>query len=317
MGQTVSAGRWRQVAERAVRTVLSDEPVGSRLIETGNSNHVVHVTLESGDGVAVRISKVGASRFEMERSVIEIVRSAGVPAPEVRHVGAVAEDDPEMVVMISAWVDAPPLADLSADHTARPETSTALAELLAQIHSVAVDGFGNLGPDLRGVADDFAVWFVDGAVDRIAASARVIAETAPESARLPDRAAEALQQHRDAFGRPRSLLAHGDISPNNILVDATGAIAAVLDWEAAKGGPPSLDLGWLAFIDPSRTIDHQAVRRTYAGLTGQDLETIEFCSGLVELRILATMAEWQARAGLENELPTTLRRLETALASHS
>ncbi len=38
-------------------------------------------------------------------------------------------------------------------------------------------------------------------------------------------------------------LVHGDIQPFNLLVHE-GRIAGVLDWEAAKSGPPAFDFGW-------------------------------------------------------------------------
>lgn len=45
---------------------------------------------------------------------------------------------------------------------------------------------------------------------------------------------------------------HGDLQTHNVLYDAGGTLAALIDWEIAGVGPVGLDLGWLSMMtDPS------------------------------------------------------------------
>ncbi|QCW49609.1 phosphotransferase family protein [Nocardioides dongxiaopingii] len=53
-------------------------------------------------------------------------------------------------------------------------------------------------------------------------------------------------------GRHRVGVFHGDFQTHNVLYDASGALAAVIDWEIAGVGPVGLDLGWLSMMtDPA------------------------------------------------------------------
>ncbi len=61
---------------------------------------------------------------------------------------------------------------------------------------------------------------------------------------------------------PGSVICHNDISPNNIVVDAAGSLAAVLDWDMAAPGNPRDDLAFAAWqfvlrhgLPPEREID--------------------------------------------------------------
>lgn len=301
------------LAVEVVRRELGETPTASRHVGTGRSNDVVRVEVESGRAFAVRVSKLGRDRFEMESAVMRVASEAGVPVPAVRFVGAFAGGEDGEAAMIADWVHAPTLASThQPDVTGRREVADDLARVLASIHSCPVGGVGNLDADLRGAEQDFVRWFAEGAVGRIERSIEVIAAHAPGGEPLAARAAELLAAGAHVFGDAGGCLAHGDVGPSNLLVDGT-SIAAVIDWESAKGGPPALDLGWLAFIDPRSVIDRAQLTRTYAAITDHDPDELARATRLVELRILATMPEWQARAGLGAEIAGTMERLADAL----
>lgn len=263
-------------------------------IHGGNSNHVVKVETTSGASFAVRLSRQGPDRFVIEQAVMDAVADT-VPVPLVRFAGDVP-GTPGTAAMVLDWVDAPTVAVSPGDAAGRRAVARSLADVLVAVHSVEVTGFGNLDSRLCGIEGDFAEWFVEGATDRIRAWSDAIASYTSHDADLPHRALALLAAQAHVFGAPPATLAHGDTSPSNLLVDGA-AIVAVLDWEGAKGGPPALDLGWLRFVDPRRLIDLDELMRLYASSTGGDIDQLQRACRLVELRILATMPEWQARAG--------------------
>ena len=71
-------------------------------------------------------------------------------------------------------------------------------------------------------------------------------------------------------GVRRHTLVHGDLSPENVLVDpVTHAVTAVLDWELAHAGHPATDLGTLLRHD-RRPAYVEAVLQAYEDRVPQD-----------------------------------------------
>ncbi len=295
-----------------VRSELGVEATDVTPVDRGNSNHVLRVGTGSGTAFVVRVSKLGPSRFTVERAAMAAV-AGRVPVPEVRYVG-VAPGRPDVDVMVADWVDAPSLADRPGrDAPERRAVARSLAEVLAAVHSVPVDGFGSLDEHLRGSASDIVSWFVDGAEARVAASAAAVARHAPTFADLPHAALERLRAGAGELGGP-AMLVHGDVSPANLLVRGP-VVAALVDWEGVKGGPPALDLGWLRYVDPDLVVDHDELARAYAALTVADPGALARAGRLVEVRILATEPEWLVRAGRADGVAATMDRLRGALAA--
>lgn len=55
-----------------------------------------------------------------------------------------------------------------------------------------------------------------------------------------------LRDFQSAYcARTRLVRVHGDFGPNNILIGADGAIAAVIDWEWSRFGDPLTDAAWM------------------------------------------------------------------------
>ena len=63
------------------------------------------------------------------------------------------------------------------------------------------------------------------------------------------RAVDVAGLHLDAGGRSGAfVLQHGDFAPINVIVDADREIAAVLDLEHARLGPPHTDVAWWGWV---------------------------------------------------------------------
>lgn len=170
-------------------------------------------------------------RAAMEAAVLGRVHLvADVPVAEVRWWSAGPP-----AVMVQRRLPGVRLSDVAHPSAALRDD---LHRVLSAIHSVPLTGAGNLTADLRGEDDRLSTWF----------TGRVRAEADAAPLGSADRAlCDAVLADFDAAGpvldgQPSSLV-HGDLQPTNVLVDGD-RVTGVIDWEAAKAGPPALDLGW-------------------------------------------------------------------------
>lgn len=238
----------------------------------GRRNDVWLVDSSAAGAVVVRFL-ADDGRREMEVALLAQAAAAGVPVAEV--LWTAGEPRPVIVQRRLPGV-------LLTDAEPSEGLCRSVAGVLRLIHDLPVDGgFGNLGPDLRGEDGRLSAWFT-GRVEREAESVRPA--MAPDDAARVD---EALARLTSCAGLLDSLphgLAHGDFQPSNLLV-AGDRVSGVLDWEAAKAGPPAFDFGWwdwfgasfsnpwptdrlLAHYDPDGRIDRAelaVVRRLVVG----------------------------------------------------
>jgi aminoglycoside phosphotransferase (APT) family kinase protein len=179
-------------------------------------------------------------RMETERRLLEVVGAAGIPVAEVLW----AEVEP-VPVFVQRRLPGRMLADVEPTDTA----CRSVAEMLRLIHTVPIArGFGLLGPDLAGSAARLSTWFVDLVRTEVDAL-----DDATGDRRLLDDALARLDDARDLLDRQVPRLAHGDVQPFNVLIGDDDQVAGVLDWEAAKSGPPAFDLGWWDWFSVSRS----------------------------------------------------------------
>jgi aminoglycoside phosphotransferase (APT) family kinase protein len=121
---------------------------------------------------------------------------------------------------------------------ARLELARTLAELLAAVHCVDLDGLGL--PDVLGpppadpAASELARWVAE--LDRV--------ELEPQPALRAT--VDWLHDHLPSPPE-RPHLVHGDFRPANVLV-LEGRLEALLDWELAHLGDPHDDLGWFTCL---------------------------------------------------------------------
>ncbi|MHA6795432.1 phosphotransferase family protein [Pseudonocardia bannensis] len=237
--------------------------------------------------LVVRLAPPGVRRrgnTDVLRQVplLRALTAGGVPVAAVRF----ATGDPRWFgtdAIVQDRLDALPL------HMSAPELSVApgagvdplpylgqAIDALAAVHAVpAPDGWESPRPP----ADEIAFW-------------------APLLDRADDpawrRDGEAL---RDALlvappSDPRVGIFHGDFHTNNVLYDASGALAAIVDWEIAGIGAQLLDLGWLAmFTDPASwhpshaermrvVADADWLRARYERATGRDTPRFDWFRAL-------------------------------------
>lgn len=192
----------------------------------GERNTVWLVETDAGLPVVVRFLAASA-RLQMERRLLLVVGDAGIPVAETLW----AETEPNPV-LVQRRLPGRMLAEVEPTDT----TCRSVAQTLRAIHAIPVGrGFGNLTAELEGETPSLSAWFVDHVGAEI--------QTPTVEPALAD-ALAVLEAARPLLDRQRPALVHGDVQPTNLLVGDDGRVSGVLDWEAAKSGPPAFDFGW-------------------------------------------------------------------------
>lgn len=259
----------------------------------GRRNDVWFAPTDDGE-VVVRLL-ADDRRLVMEQRVLDVAADAGIPVAGCRWASA----DP-FPVMVQGRLSGRPLTEV--------EPSTALladlARILRLVHGVAVSGgFGNLDAELRGATLELSVWFVDR-VREEAAHVRL----GSDDFALVDAAVARMAAGSAVLDRQRPGLVHGDVQPTNILVE-DDRVTGLLDWEAAKSGPPALDFGWwdwwsTAFETPWSTDE---LLDAYDPDGGLDRVEVAEVRQLVQLRVWARELLAAAR-GDDRERTRSARR---------
>lgn len=224
------------MVDEAVQEVLGRAGLGDAAsclaASAGERNRVWLVTTSPGLDVVVRFL-ADDRRLVMEQRVLDLAAGVGIPVAEVLW----AEGGASPVVVQRR------LPGRMLSEVADPSEVTlgSLAGVLRAIHSLpAPGGFGNLTADLTGDSPTLSAWFVDDVRDEVGA----LEDPPLDERRRLEKALAALEAARPLLDRQAPGLVHGDIQPSNVLVDDDGRVSGILDWEAAKSGPPAFDLGW-------------------------------------------------------------------------
>jgi aminoglycoside phosphotransferase (APT) family kinase protein len=310
-----------EVVTAAMSSVGSRGPWFIERVPIGKSNVVHRVSDSRGHNFAVRVGRRFPSRFAVERAAIDAAANVGVPVAAVLYIGEVSHGDTMVPVMVSTWVDAPSLrriVDLRDGAVPRSVVGS-IATILARIHSVEVSGFGNLDASLSSPWQQFDGWFLSGLEPKLEASRAALADdpvlgSDPGWIDLLDRAVAILHDNRDVLAGATAGLAHGDVSLENLLVDnREGAVNAVLDWEAVKGGHPGLDFGWWDHIGGAEVISTSELIAAYEAEIGGRVPHVDEIRHLVRVRILIGDFGWKVQADPSPSLVHTARALAAEL----
>ena len=246
-----------------------------RLLPGGRAN--TNYLLETDDGACVlRMYVRDATTREKETALANML--AELPVPRVLGVGDVDAFPP---FALFEFRRGRPLAEWLTESALPESAARNIGRLLAQTSKYSFERFG----DLRVVDDGLCAVAWEVGENALLGFMRWCLFESPAGERLGPRARDRLweitqreAEHDD--GLPPTL-SHGDFNPTNILLDETGTVTALLDWEFAHAGGPLSDIGNLL-----RVRDEYELPATFAD---------ELHAGISEGG-LALPQDWRARA---------------------
>jgi aminoglycoside phosphotransferase (APT) family kinase protein len=227
-------------------------PFTFELIAGGRSNLTFRVTDAEGCEWALRrppVHHVLPTAHDMVReyTVIAAVGPAGVPVPKAVAL-CTDESVNERPFYVMEFVEGLILRDakMAADELApeaRAQTGTNLASTLAGLHTLVPDdvGLGTLARHDGYIERQLRRWQGQYEQMRVAGidQGAIVGEVGEAlAARIP--------------AQQRVSVVHGDYRLDNTVLDPTGGVRAILDWEICTLGDPLADLGMLCdyWADP-------------------------------------------------------------------
>ena len=241
--------------------------------------------------------------FLKEQWAMARAREAGIPVPEVLEVGINPIPFPYMVARKVAGTEA-------THHPERFRVLRQMGRFARQLHEVKTSGFGHTFDWSENQLSRKESW-----AEYLQREFR-----GPERLAILDRhgmltkpALKALRATFEEIARwdPQPVLNHGDLRLKNVVVDAEGEVAAVLDWEfCTSNAAPYWDLS-LALHDLS--VDAKEELLAGYGMTGR--EVMEAAPALRVFNVLnyARVVEGAAEEGDGAKLERLRARLHGAL----
>lgn len=253
---------------------------------------VVRVRLDDGRSAYLKAST--AQDVHTEAAVIERVRAAGVPAPEVLGTG-VDEELPGGRWMITRAASGQTLQDVGRTAPTVPRTLDDLAHCYTRLHRIALPGYGPIAPTAdHAVFESWSRWqqhMINRALDSLTCHGAV-SEQFVRRARL-------LSDHFVPFldAAPAAML-HSDLGDREVYVDpSTGAVTALVDWGDALIGDPLYDL--VRFVgggpadDPRPAELHPGLHRNYFELNPTDVDHACRMMTFYRFHICVVEAAWE------------------------
>jgi aminoglycoside phosphotransferase (APT) family kinase protein len=264
-------------------------PFTAEVIAGGQSNITAHVRDAEGRELVVRrppLHGVLPTAHDMGREHRIIAALGPTPVPVPDALGYC--DDPEVIgapFYVMAYVDGIVLHDLDTalarlDEPARAHAGESLIDALVALHAVDVDavGLGDLARRDELVARQLKRWHTQFHASKTREILAVDRVHELLAARIPP--------------QTESTVVHGDFRLGNCIVDETGEVGAVLDWEICTLGDPRADVGYvlatwaepgdqLQAIESNPTLaagfaTRDALLSRYAARSGRDVDAIPY-----------------------------------------
>jgi aminoglycoside phosphotransferase (APT) family kinase protein len=239
------------------------EATGSSLIQKdriikGEAHEVYDIKTESGREVIIRISLEKEPKFEKEKWVIEQCAKIGVPVPEIVYLKNIELEDRPLAICIENKIPGKPFNELPELFT--PDMASELSdlmkqsgEILSQINSISIDGFGELDKTGKGEFESISEVLLND--DCNEQEMLRVATNVDLDPNVILQALEILKKGAIEYQPIKSMLVHNDYSPKHILVDQ-GRITGILDFEIAEGGDPIREFArWEFFYGDSYPLE--------------------------------------------------------------
>ena len=280
-------------------------PVRVEPIVGGHSNLTYRVWTENEEVLVLRRPPLGetlATAHDMARESRIFTALAGTDVPVPLVLGCC--DDPSVIgapFFVMDYVDGQVIRDgLSAsqvDPAVRRRAGEAVAEVLASIHELdpAAIGLGDLGRTDGYVERQLHRWHRQFRAVRSRPLPQVDEVYACLLTRIPAQGGTAL--------------VHGDYRLDNCILDATGEVASVLDWELATLGDPLADVGlllayWAEAGDEDTVLPDAPTAHPGFPSRAEVLDRYSMCSGrdVTGIDFYVALAYWKLACIVEGVL---------------
>jgi aminoglycoside phosphotransferase (APT) family kinase protein len=258
-------------------------PVRTRVrITEGFSNEVYAIDTTAGQQVIVRIHWYQRTpHFEAERWALDRCAAIGLPVPRLLLLRHLPVGNELHSVCVETRLPGQTLYSLLMTGALRPAEAqpvlTEVGQLLARLHTMPAAGFGRIDATGTGTASD-ARYEATPEMWQATATLGLARAAVAEAIQL-------LQEAEEFRHAPAPRLLHGDISPQQILVDA-GTVGGLIDFEFPESGDPAAELAYWDFFQRERL----PVRWLLAGYAREQPTTPAFARRL---------ALWRLRLGLD------------------
>lgn len=216
--------KWRETARAVVKHHFGSSPSRIEYKASGLTNFVFSVKNKEGSFI-VRLSPDAEkiNHFFKEQWAQTAAKKAGVPVAEILEVGNWENGEPFMIVSEIKGVEA-------TSHPERLKIINEMGRIAALINSISTSGFGSTfdwSSNQLSRKETFAEYLENDlqTEEKLQTLEKHRMISAEQTKRLKKIFADAAKTKR----KPK--LTHGDLRLKNIIVDESGAVKAVLDWE--------------------------------------------------------------------------------------
>jgi aminoglycoside phosphotransferase (APT) family kinase protein len=233
-----------EIAVAAIDELLGASPTLVTQFAGGWGSVPFWATAHDGTGLVVRIA-VEKRDYAREAAVIDRVRGAGIPGPEVIGVTTVDGHEVSVLRRVPGTAVQTLFRERGSDDPEVLDLCRQAGDWLAQIHDIDPQGLGL--PTIW--THDRALEVIDSVIERVTGDHRSVLDAARE-------VVEPLRQPVEL------VLAHCDYGGDHILGN-DGEVTAILDWERAELADPARDVAWWQLYEPDIGGGAAALREGY------------------------------------------------------
>ncbi|MDO8507356.1 MAG: aminoglycoside phosphotransferase family protein [bacterium] len=304
------------LVKQVVREATGEEIVDKIRIIAGEINEVYDVTLGNGGNVVVRISRQKRPDFGQEEWAIKKCIEAGVPAPEVlliKHVQNGEELLSFSVLRKITGVTLDTIVDSKGWSSEQVKDYAVQAgEILAKMHSIKTDGFGDIDDTGKGKYKKYEDIFLKEVNNK--EGYMQLAKDVSLDPKLIEKALDILASHRDIYGEVKvPHLTHGDFAPKHIMVN-DGKVVGILDFGLVAGNSPVYDfVRWDFWFGESFPID--SVKEGYTNKDIFNDKSIQKLTSLMMVYLGLTNIYWYHMTSYDEGVDRIKNKLISELES--
>jgi aminoglycoside phosphotransferase (APT) family kinase protein len=202
------------------------------------------------------------SKFKEEKWAVEQCDQVGVPVPRIVLLDRIEKDGSQYNICVESKLPGTPLDEQEGiSEFQRADLLQQAGGVLSKIHSIPIDGFGQLDENGKGTFASVQEIFTDPYINK-EKMLGIARDTFFENP-IITRAFEIMESGASSYPSIEPKLIHKDFEPKHLLVE-NGIISGVIDFEMAEGGDPILDLARWHFFYKDSSYDVEEVIKGYS-----------------------------------------------------